>query len=83
MPKNKSFKSCPRCGSRNLQIEQEEGRDRLLIICEDCDEVFEMHNKDFKGPRPSKREQTGENFEIDDYPSKIKKNDRNHRGKSR
>ncbi|MFZ5980851.1 MAG: hypothetical protein ACOYVF_09500 [Candidatus Zixiibacteriota bacterium] len=82
MSKNKSFRSCPRCGSRNLHIEQEEGKDRLLIICEDCDEIIEMHNKGFKGTRPSKRENSKDNFESDDYHQKNIKRERNRRGKS-
>ena len=54
MSKNMALKFCPKCGSRNLHIEEEDGKDRFVIVCEDCDEVFEMHNKGVKELRKPK-----------------------------
>ncbi|MDD3731888.1 MAG: hypothetical protein PHU88_05890 [candidate division Zixibacteria bacterium] len=83
MSKNISLKICPRCGSRNLQVEEEEGKDRLVVICEDCDEVFELHNKSFKEPRPPKmREKFKDDYDRKDHGFSKKNKFKNRSDKS-
>jgi|GEM_PF-1825123 len=83
MPKNMAFKFCPRCGSRNLHVEEEEGKDRFVVVCEDCDEVYEMHNKGVKELRtPKGMDLIKVDYDRDDggFRKKGQKNQR--RGKS-
>ena len=83
MSKNMALKFCPKCGSRNLHIEEEEGKDRFVIVCEDCDEVFEMHNKGASDSRkPKGRDKTKSEFDWDDSGFQKKGHKRHRRGKS-
>lgn len=43
MSSQKSPKKCPRCGSRNLQYEENNRKGRVIAYCNECDYEFEMH----------------------------------------
>ena len=83
MPKNMALKFCPKCGSRNLQVEEEEGKDRFVVVCEACDEIYEMHNKGVKELRkPKGIDLIQADYDRDDGGFQ-KKGQKNHRrGKS-
>lgn len=52
MSKKKDIRSCPNCGSRNLQTENRSKKGRKLYICAECDHEFELrpvNGSDHKG----------------------------------
>jgi len=46
----RTVRACPRCGSRNIQIEDYD-REYVYVYCEDCDETIEVPNREGKGER--------------------------------
>jgi len=42
MAKKKNIRTCPNCGSRNLQAEGHSKKGRILYICSECDHEFEI-----------------------------------------
>jgi len=46
MSKKKDIRSCPNCGSKNLQSEGHSKKGRKLYICAECDHEFEVRTGD-------------------------------------
>jgi len=46
----RTVRACPRCGSRNIQIEDYD-REYVYVYCEDCDETNEVPNHEGRGSR--------------------------------
>ena len=44
MSAQKKTKKCPRCGSRNVEVEKPDGKGRVTVYCTECDYEFEIHD---------------------------------------
>jgi hypothetical protein len=53
MKQDASLKKCPRCGSTQLHKQSSLNRGVSVVICQDCDTVFELHK-----PRSKQRPKT-------------------------
>jgi transcription initiation factor TFIIIB Brf1 subunit/transcription initiation factor TFIIB len=53
MKQDATMKKCPRCGSKQLHKENSLNRGVSVVICQDCDSVFELHK-----PRGKQRPRT-------------------------
>lgn len=56
MSAQKSPKKCPRCGSRNLEVESHDRKGRLTVYCSECDYEFELHDDSSSGQRTRERD---------------------------
>ncbi len=58
-------KSCPRCGSRDLEVQCELSPHVSLVACLDCDHLFEVGEQrgKFRGKRHGGRYQSNGGFE--------------------
>ena len=50
-----TIRKCPRCGSKNIEVDSDSGDDVIMVYCEDCEESSEIKTK--SGKRRSHREE--------------------------
>jgi hypothetical protein len=45
MDRFSKLRRCPRCGGKELQVEESHLKGMVLVHCMDCESVFEMHDR--------------------------------------
>ena len=63
MSRSEGLTKCPRCGGKNLQVENPGGSGMLVVVCMDCEAEFKQHRRQEKRRREKRRPEDA----FDDY----------------
>jgi len=74
MKQDATMKKCPRCGSKLLHKESSLNRDVSVVICQECESVFELHKR--RGsPRPRSLREDNDDFDERRWQDYLEEDD--------